>query len=365
MALTREEIQSIAKGYGKDGITIATIGSHSALDICDGAKEEGFRTLAACQKGRETPYLRFRRIIDEPLILDNFADLASPEVQKKLIGSNSIFVPNRSFSTYVGYDAIEDDFKVPLFGSRSMLRCEERDAPKNQYQLLEAAGIRVPKRFKSWREINTLAIVKVQQTGRKLERAFFTCNTPREFEQKMEERIRKGLVTRQETEKAVIEEFAVGALFNFNYFYSPLSGEVEFLGCDRRIQTNLDGILHLTADQQLEAKITSQNIEIGHELATVRESMLEMVFDIGEKLVKASKSEFAPGIIGPFALQGAVTPDMEIVIFDLSPRVPGSPVLEFSPYGKHYFGRFTSTGRRIAMEIKKAAEEGRLAEVVT
>ncbi len=365
MALKREEIQSIVKGYGKKDLTIATIGSHSALDICDGAKDEGFRTMALCQKGREKPYLRFKRIIDEPLLLDKFADMNAANVQEKLRVSKAIFVPNRSFSTYVGYDAIENSFRVPLFGSRTMLRCEERDAPKNQYMLLEKAGIRVPKRFKSWREINSLAIVKVQQAGRKLERAFFTCTSPREFEEKMEERMRKGLVTRAETEKAMIEEFVVGALFNFNYFYSPLSGEVEFLGCDRRIQTNLDGILHLTADQQLEAKIVSQNIEIGHELATVRESMLEKVFDIGEKLVAASKREFAPGIIGPFALQGAITPDLEIVIFDLSPRVPGSPVLEFSPYGKHYFGHFTSTGRRIAMEIKQAAEENRLAEVVT
>ncbi|MFA6035480.1 MAG: formate--phosphoribosylaminoimidazolecarboxamide ligase family protein [Candidatus Micrarchaeia archaeon] len=365
MALRREEIQSIAKAYGRNEPAIATIGSHSALDICDGAKEEGLHTIVICQKGRETPYLRFRRIIDEPIIVSKFSDIASAPVQKKLQDAHAIFIPNRSFSTYVGYDAIENSFRVPLFGSRTMLRCEERDAPKNQYTLMDKAGIRVPKRFKSYKDIDSLAIVKVQESGRKLERAFFTCSSPKEFKKKEEERIKKGLLRKGEAEKAVIEEFVVGALFNFNYFYSSLGNEVEFLGCDRRIQTNLDGILHLTADQQLEAQLTSRNIEIGHELATVRESMLEKVFDIGEKLVKASKREFAPGIIGPFALQGAITPDMEIVIFDLSPRVPGSPVLEFSPYGKHYFGHFTSTGRRIAMEVKKAAKEGKLAEIVT
>ncbi len=35
---------------------IATFGSHSALQILKGAKDEGFGTLCICQKGKETPY---------------------------------------------------------------------------------------------------------------------------------------------------------------------------------------------------------------------------------------------------------------------------------------------------------------------
>ena len=35
------------------------------------------------------------------------------------------------------------------------------------------------------------------------------------------------------------------------------------------------------------------------------------------------------------------------------------------PYGNALWRQPTSTGRRIAMEIKRAAQEGRLAEVVT
>jgi 5-formaminoimidazole-4-carboxamide-1-(beta)-D-ribofuranosyl 5'-monophosphate synthetase len=365
MALRLEEIKSLVSGYTKENTTIATIGSHSALDICDGAKEEGFKTLVFCQQGRETPYTRFKRIIDEIVVLPKFADIGSPEMQRKMLDAHAVFIPNRSFSTYVGYDIIENQFKVPMFGSRMLLRSEERGEQKNQYYLLEKAGIRYPKQIKSPKDIHGLSIVKVQEAGRKLERAFFTCATPREYEKKADDRIRQKLITRADLEKVIIEEFVVGAFFNFNYFYSPIGREVEFLGCDRRIQTNLDGILNLTADQQLEANIVSRNIEIGHMLATVRESMLEKVFEIGDKFVKVTKEEYPPGIIGPFALQGAITPEMEIVIFDVSPRVPGSPVLEFSPYGKHYYGRFTSTGRRIAMEIAGALQENTLAEVIT
>jgi len=75
--------------------------------------------------------------------------------------------PPQAFSTYVPYDEIENRFLIPMFGSRAMLRSEERNAPKNQYYLLEKAGIRQPKKFRGPEEIDTLAIVKVQEAKRK------------------------------------------------------------------------------------------------------------------------------------------------------------------------------------------------------
>ena len=35
---------------------IATIGSHTALQILKGAKDEGFSTICICQKGKRKPY---------------------------------------------------------------------------------------------------------------------------------------------------------------------------------------------------------------------------------------------------------------------------------------------------------------------
>jgi len=40
------------KTYNQD-ITIGTLGSHSALNIFKGAKEEGFKTVCICKKGDE------------------------------------------------------------------------------------------------------------------------------------------------------------------------------------------------------------------------------------------------------------------------------------------------------------------------
>ncbi len=38
------------KNYTKQNVTIAVLGSHSALDVCRGAKDEGFKTLVIVEK---------------------------------------------------------------------------------------------------------------------------------------------------------------------------------------------------------------------------------------------------------------------------------------------------------------------------
>ena len=49
--IKRTEIQKIVNDY--DDLRIAVLGSHSALEIMDGAKDEGLDTVVFCQKGRE------------------------------------------------------------------------------------------------------------------------------------------------------------------------------------------------------------------------------------------------------------------------------------------------------------------------
>ena len=51
--ISRDEIASVLEEYDRLKLRIGMTASHSALDICDGAIEEGFPTVAYCQKGRE------------------------------------------------------------------------------------------------------------------------------------------------------------------------------------------------------------------------------------------------------------------------------------------------------------------------
>ena len=215
-------------------------------------------------------------------------------------------------------------------------------------------------------EIDRPVIVKVQEARRRIERAFFVASSYAGYKKAARQRVKSGLVAAEELRRAVIEEFVIGTYFNFNYFYSPLKEEVQFLGIDRRLQTNVNDFVALPARRQLEIDLETQNVEIGHMPATIRESMLDKVLDMGERFSAAVKKEYGVGPIGPFALQGAVTVDLGIVIFDVSPRVPGSPILATtSPYSKYYFGEVVGTGRRIAMEIRSGMEKNALADLVT
>lgn len=362
-----ERIKSIISGYDVNRISIGVLGSHSALEIAHGAKQEGFRTVVVCQKGREKTYTKYYgNLFDSVILLDSFKDIVREETQQELRNLNTIFVPNRSFSVYVGYGEIEENFIVPLMGNRIMLRSEERNMPKNQYYLLRKAGITTPRTFKSYKEIDRLTIVKVPERVRKLERAFFYASSPTEFKRKADERIKEKIISREDLDKAVIEEYVIGAKFNANYFWSPLTDEIDLLGFDRRIQTDLDGVLDLPAEEQLEIGISTQNIEIGHMGATMRESQIEKIFEAGEKFVETCKKEYPPGMVGLFALQGAVNKDLEFCVFDVSPRVPGCPCVEpTSPYMRYKYGIEVGPGRRVAMEVKHAVKDGRLEEIVT
>lgn len=365
--IDKEKIKEVIGAYNKEKLRIGVLGSHSALEIGYGAKQENFETVVVCQKGREKTYTSYyKNLFDHFLILDKFEDIVNEENQDKLNSLNTIFLPNRSFSVYVGYDRIENNFLVPILGNRYMLRSEERDAPRNQYYLLKKADIRIPKAFSKKEEIDRLVITKVMEKERKIERAFFYASSPEEFEKRAEERIKKGVIDEKDLKNAIIEEYVVGAKFNANFFWSPLTDEIDFLGFDRRIQTDLDGVLELPAEEQLEAGISTQNIEIGHIGATMRESQLEKIFLAGDKFVKTCKKEYPPGMIGLFALQGAFTKELKFCVFDVSPRIPGCPCVEpTSPYMKYKYGEEIGPGRRVAMEIKKAVEEGRIEEVVT
>ena len=375
--IKRNKIQEIIDSYNKDNITIGVLGGHSGLDVCRGAKKHGFRTIAVCQKGREKTYTRYyktrkdgRGCIDETIVLDKFADIIKPEVQEELRKKNTVFIHNRYFWVYFDFTDIENNFMVPIYGTRGMLKLEERDVPKNQYYLLDKAGIRYPKIFKSPKDIDRLVIVKVNEAIRGYERAFFYATSYDDYKKKADDMLKKKMITKQALDNSVIEEYVVGAQINFNYFYSILDDELEIMGTDTRRQTNLDGLIRLPANEQLEVLkyLKPKIIETGHIAATTKESIIEKIFNLGEKFVKTTQKECPPGIIGPFALQGAIAADRgkeEMVVFDVSMRIPGSPLTRFTPHSGYLYGDSISYGERIAIEIKKAIQMNKLKEIIS
>ncbi len=371
--------KQLLENYDSEKLTIATLGGHSALEICLGAKKQGFKTCVVARKGREKTYTEFLKFdektetgcVDEVILVDEFSDILKPEIQKQLRDLNALFVHSRYFWVYFDdFAKVENEFNVPIIGTRELLRLEERDQKPNQYDVLEAAGIRSPKIFEK-EDIDRLTLTKIGNATRTYERENFYASTPMEWETKVREKEAKGLINEEGLKKAVIEECILGAQINFNFFYSPLSNRLELMGTDTRRQTNIDGFLRLPTEEQLQLTQRGMHpsfIETGHIATTVKESLLEKAYEAGTKFIETCKKYNPRGMLGPFALQGAIETDgqqEELVVFDVSFRIPGSPGISATPYSSYLFGRSVSMGERIAMEVNAARMSGKLEEIVS
>ncbi len=374
------DVRAALATYEPAALTLCSIGSHSALEVAAGARACGLRNLIVTESGRERTYTEhyFRKpapprgCVDAVLALAKFSDVLDPGVQDRLLAQNVLFVANRSFEVYLRqrytYPEIERGMRVPFFGSRTLLRAEERDEADNQYALLERAGVRYPKQFAHARDIDRLCIVKAPHAKVSFERAFFLARSSADYERQCALLLADGMVDETGLRGAVIEEFALGPSVNLNFFYSPMLGELELMGTDTRRQTNLEGLKNLPfAQAQALADEPVRLEEAGHISATLTESMLEKAFAMGERFVRATRAKGRRGIIGPFALQCIIVagPPKDFIVYDVSLRIPGSPGTRFTPYSSYRWGRDVSVGERIAMEVVWARDAGRLADILT
>ena len=382
----KDEIAGMIEDYDRLKLRVGMTASHSALDICDGAIEEGFPTVAYCQKGRDKTYSQYfktqrtvsgrvrRGMVDKTIVMDSFNDVMNPAMQDEMRKRNVIYIPNRSFTSYSSIDDVENNFHVPMFGSRSMLRMEERTEDQDYYWILDKAGLPYPEAIEDPQDIDCLVIVKLHHAQKKLERGFFTCASYEEYLEKSQTLLREGTIDQESLDGARIERYVIGPVFNLNFFYSPLEEDMpklELLGVDWRFESSLDGHVRLPAPQQMTMPAHQQIPEmtvVGHNTATIRESLLEKAFELGEKFITASKEHYDPGIIGPFCLQTCIDKDMNYSIYDVAPRLGGGTNVHVSvghPYGNATWRKPVSSGRRIAMELRRAAEQDRLLEVLT
>ena len=382
----KDKIAGIIEDYERLKLRVGMTASHSALDICDGAIEEGFPTAAYCQKGRDKTYSEYfktqrtssgrvrRGMVDKAIIMDSFNDVMQPKMQEEMRKRNVVYIPNRSFTSYSSIDDVENNFHVPMFGSRNMLRMEERTEEQDYYWILDKAGLPYPEAIADPQDIDCLVIVKLHHAQKKLERGFFTCASYKEYVEKSETLLKEGTIDQASLDGARIEKYVIGPVFNLNFFYSPLEEEMpklELLGVDWRFESSLDGHVRLPAPQQMTMPAHQQIPEmtvVGHNTATIRESLLEKAFELGEKFITASKEHYDPGIIGPFCLQTCIDKDMNYAIYDVAPRLGGGTNVHMSvghPYGNATWRKPVSSGRRIAMELRRAVEQDRLLEVLT
>ena len=359
--IEKEEIEALVERYNLEKVSIGTLGSHSALNIFKGAKEEDFRTVCICTRSREIVYRKFQ-LVDEFIFVEKFSDLLNKEVQKRLRELNTILVPHGSFNAYIGMEGILSDLYVPMFGNRRLLQWEINR--EKQREWLKRAGLRLPKTYESPNDVDKLVIVKFP--GARGGKGYFLADSPKTFRSKVEDMIGRGHLKKSDLSHVQLQEYILGVTAYFQYFRSIIEDDVELLGMDRRYESAVDGLGRIPARDQLQVDLNPTYTVVGNIPLTLRESLLPEVLSIGDRVASVSEEIAPPGIIGPFCLETIITDTGEIYTFEISARiVAGSNVgIGTSPYAYLKYGAGMYMGRRIAWEIKEGIHRGLLKNIL-
>lgn len=345
--IEKSKIEEIVSSYKKPAV--ATICSHSSLQIFHGAKAEGLKTIGICLRGKEKIYDAFPLAKpDEFIFVNSYSEIPANE----LVARNAILIPHGSFVEYIGEKA--DDLPVPILGNRASLAWER--SREKLFDWIYKAGLKTPKVFLDPRTIDRPVIVKFP--GAKGGAGYLVVNSYEEYRQKVGEK------------KAMVQEFLTGIRAYPHYFYTPLNkkgysaskGSVELLGVDTRVESNADEIGRaIFAGAHAKMSFTV----VANQPMVLRESLLHEYMEIGKKTVEAADKLFG-GIPGPFCVETIITGDMQIYAFEISARiVAGTNIFaDSSPYSVFMSKEPLSMGRRIALEIKNAIKTERLNEIV-
>ena len=338
---------------------ITTVCSHSSLQIFHGARKEGLKTIGICLKEPPKFYDAFPLAKpDEFFVIDDYQDLLKPEVSQKLKDKGAVIIPHGSFVEYMGAKNFQK-LDVPVYGNKAVLDWEsDRDIERSW---LESAGILMPKEVKKPEDIDGPVIVKYH--GAKGGRGFFIAKNKDDFDSNVDP-----------DEKFTIQEFIPGTRFYFHYFYSPLKedgyklskGTLELLSMDRRTESDIDEIFKLGSPKELkEAGIVPGFTVTGNLQLVLRESVLPKVLDMGAKAVEKSIELFG-GLWGPFCLECVIDKNLNVYAFEISARiVAGTNIAVPESAYSAFVQEDLTTGRRIAQEIKSAAKQNKLEEIIT
>jgi len=340
-------------------VSIATLGSHCALQVLKGAKDEGFKTILLCEKKREHLYRRFG-FIDEIFLMDSFLELFEQNCESMLQENNSILIPHGTLISQMSSEQIES-IKTPVFGNKYILRWESDRALKEQ--LMKEAKLNVPKSIPNSKQINSLVIAK--RHGAAGGKGYFLASSEEEYNKKRDKLVKQGLISGDND--LYIQEYSSGVLAYLQFFYSPLKNELEFFGVDQRHESDIDGLARIPAENQLATDKTSSFNVIANSPLVLRESLLDDVYKMGENFVEASAKLVPPGMNGPFCIEGVYDENAHFSAFEFSARiVAGTNIfMNGSPYTTLIFDEPMSMGRRIAREIKQANEKNELNNITT
>jgi len=292
------------------------------------------------------------------VVLDKYSDIV--KYVDVLVDLECLQITNRAFAVYVGGDeycsVIENDYAVPILGSRQLLKIENRgEIEKDYYWFAEQAGIPYPKSYKyevyeggiRFKEpIDEPMILKAEHAHRAFEREFIFAADSHDLEEKVAREVAAGNLNREALENGRVEQIVLGPHANFNFFFSPLDakgdwGDTEewfsrlynvsveeariclanqFLSIDERRETILDGLKRLPSDVQEKIKRVPSFEVTAHAILSLRESLLKDLHRYADRFLLACREHAYPGIIGAWCLQTLITWD-RVSKYELKPSV--------------------------------------------
>lgn len=353
----KDEITGMLEDYDKDDITIATACSHSSMQIFDGARKEGFKTLGISIGGPPRFYDAFPRgKPDDFFTVERYSDIL--ERTEELAERNVIVIPTGSFVEYLGAKTFRE-LRIPTFGNRRVLNWESDRNKEREW--LTSAGLSMPNIISDPKKIDRPALVKYH--GAKGGRGFFIAKDYNDF--------KLGIEHDQEYH---IQEYIMGTRYYLHYFFSPIKtqgyrtkhGVLEMLSIDRRDESNIDEMYKLGSQEELrKMRIFPSFVVTGNIPVVIRESLLPKVFDMGQKTVDRAYELFG-GLYGSFCLETIVTEKLEFKVFEISSRIVAgtNPFISGSPYSDLIEPNL-STGRRIAREIRLSMEKDQMDKVIS
>lgn len=331
-------------------VTVVTLGINSALQILKGAADEGFRTVVAAVDDRADLYRRYA-FIERVVTLPHYGAFAKAVVQYADPDA-SVVIPHTSFLGKLGPDGVAE-LPVRLFGSKRAIAWEADRERTREWLIL--AGVNVPRQFQDAHEIDCPVVVKAR--GGMSRQGYFFARNRREYERKIRD---------FQPPSYTVQEYIIGVPVMLHYFQSPLEGILQFMGADKRYQTNVDSLGRIPTENQAGLGIEPSYVTVGNFPVTLRESMLTEVYRLGEGIVEASRRLFPPaGLVGAFSVEVIIAPNRQLFVIELTTTISGATNLyiDGSPYSQLLFAEPMSMGRRAAREVKSALAQGRLGEL--
>ena len=354
----KKKIDEILDGYDPSKLTIATLCSHSSLQIFHGARKMGFKTLGLVTKNNQKIYDAFP--LAKPDRFVSYSDYDDMEERAgELLDENVVLIPHGSFVEYMGAKKFED-FAVPSYGNRAVLNWEsDRD---KQRSWITSAGAPMPRLTTDAREIKEPVMVKYH--GAKGGRGFFIAKDYPDFKMGIDN-----------SQPYTIQEYCLGTRYYLHFFYDPLKtdgyrikqgGSLELLSIDRRDESNIDEMYKLGSIEDAKRHgLYPSFVVTGNTPVVIRESLLPKAFEMAENIVNRSYELFG-GMWGPFCLETVVNDKLEFRIFEISTRIVAgtNPFINGSPYAEMIYPGM-STGARMAMEIRDAVQVGKLKTLIS